>query len=89
MVATLQAAPPTRRFACASATLLIIGLGTPAASRSGRGDRMNPENNETEPKAEPPEAPLKNEPTPERAAEEKKKMAEAAELAKEKPSGAV
>jgi hypothetical protein len=51
---------------------------------------MTPENKETEPKAEPSNAPLKNEPTPERAAEEKKKQEEqAAEMAKPKPSGAV
>ena len=50
---------------------------------------MNPANNETDPKPELSKAPLKNEPTPERAAEEKKKMEEAAEMAKEKPSGAV
>lgn len=51
---------------------------------------MNPENEKNEPKAQPAEAPLKNEPTPERAAEEKKRMEEqASEMAKPKQSGAV
>lgn len=52
---------------------------------------MTPENEQNAPKAQPSEGPLKNEPTPERAAEEKKRIAEqeAAELAKPKPSGAV
>lgn len=51
---------------------------------------MNPDNEKNEPKAVPSEGPLKNEPTPERAAEEKKKMEEqASEMAKPKPSGAV
>ena len=51
---------------------------------------MNTENDKNEPKAEPSNGPLKNEPTPERAAPEKRKMEEqAAEMAKPKPSGAV
>jgi hypothetical protein len=51
---------------------------------------MNPENEKNEPKAEPSDAPLKNEPTPERAAEEKKTVEDqAANIAKPKPSGAV
>jgi hypothetical protein len=45
-------------------------------------------------KREPSSGPLKNEPTPERAAQEKQKQtqaqeAQAAEIAKPKPSGAV
>jgi hypothetical protein len=45
---------------------------------------------EPEPKPVPSPGPLKNEPTPERAAEEKKRMEEqGAEMAKPKPSGAV
>ncbi|MDB4946721.1 MAG: hypothetical protein JWP97_6255 [Labilithrix sp.] len=49
---------------------------------------MNQENQQ--PKAEPSEAPAKSEPTPERAAEEKKKLEnQAGEIAKPKPSGAV
>jgi len=58
----------------------------------------NDSNEQSDPKADPKAdlkrvpspGPLKNEPTPERAAEEKKRMEEqGAEMAKPKPSGAV
>jgi hypothetical protein len=53
-------------------------------------NNSSPKPHETDPKPEPSPGPLKNEPTPERAAEEKKKHDEqASELSVPKPSGAV
>lgn len=50
----------------------------------------NEKNEPPESRPEPSTGPLKNEPTPERAREEKQKQSEqAAEIAKPKPSGAV
>jgi hypothetical protein len=47
-------------------------VSTPVASSSAMN--AEPKKNEQEPKAQPSEGPLKNEPTPERANEEKAKQ---------------